>query len=199
MVVGRNVHDGPLGVCLFWCFDQCSKLENHQVRQELNHAAAAAGCEFRCAKKSVDFLSWLGSKKETVLLIADWREAKPIQDELNNRRGISQHDVRICVVAAAVKTFRRASTWARQQHAAHIVVMSGPWLKGATELMQQRKTETCFSRDAAADAVVSTLTTTHEMFSRVSLPNLLKAVQDPQRAAELEHIIRQTMWQTYED
>ena len=142
MAVGRNVHAGQavssplIGMSVFWSFDQCSKLENRQLRQELQDVAAEAGCKFHCAKKAVDFLSWLGCRKETVLLLADWREAKVIQEEL---RDTFRHDMRFCVVAPSVKAFTRSSTWARRHHAADIVVMSGTWLQGAKALMQRKK------------------------------------------------------------
>ena len=172
-------------------------MKNHPLREQLKDVATAAGCEFRYEKKYSDFLSWFQGRRETVLLLADWREAKPIQEQLSKRS--ESCDVRMNVVAQWDKTFHRASTWASMQPAAsNIVVSSGTWLEAAKELVLHQQ-ETSFPGRAAQNLHSPLFMDPHKTFSCVSLPVLVKAVQDPKLAAELERIIRQTMWQTYED
>ena len=208
---GQNIHVGPaavlptVGSCLFWCFDQCAKIQNHQVREELSNFATEAGLEFRWEKNSIGFLSWLQDASGTsgrtgiVLLLADWRQAKAIQQELSKRSESCQHVVRICVVAPAERNFRRASAWAGQQEAgSNIVVVSGSWLKGAQELANGKQ-KTASPRYAAAEMPVYTPVASDHMLGGLSLVSLMKAVRDPRQAAELEHLIQQTMWQLYDD
>ena len=58
-------------------------------------------------------MSWLEDSEERVLLLADWREAKPVMEELGKREG--GHDVLMCVAAQSDKMFRRAVDWATKQ------------------------------------------------------------------------------------
>ena len=58
-------------------------------------------------------MSWLEDSEDRVLLLADWREAKPVMEELGKREG--GHDVLMCVAAQSDKMFRRAVDWATKQ------------------------------------------------------------------------------------
>ena len=49
---------------------------------EMKDIATSLKCKFRYEKKSMGFLSWMKGRTETVLLVADWREAKPIKDSV---------------------------------------------------------------------------------------------------------------------
>ena len=114
--MGRDVIPADvLGTRLVWCFDQCLKLEQLHVRQALKDVAAEHSFKFHCWRKSMGFLSWLEGTGERILLIADWREAKPIVEALGKRS--NKCDIRVCIVAQSEKVLRRATDWVNQQDA----------------------------------------------------------------------------------
>ncbi|CAE7339545.1 unnamed protein product [Symbiodinium sp. CCMP2456] len=171
---------------LVWCFEHCSKPEQAAVRTELAGLATEFGCKFVYHKKSMGFLSWLKGRKGSVLLVADWREAKPIMEEITKQK--QRHDLRMCVVAQTATILRRASLWAgTQRGCAEIMVTSG-FLRHKVEEM-------------IASHVQALRTTGLAVGFRgwLSLPTLLEAVHDPKQAHRLEKLIKQTMWQVYED
>ena len=177
-----------LGTRLVWCFDQCLKLEQLQVRQALKDVAAEYSFKFQCQKKSMDFLSWLEGRKESILLIADWREAKPIVEALNKRS--NECDIRVCIVAQSEKVLRRATDWLNHQVTSFTLSF---WPEAAEELLRRHKKSISFPRS------LSPQPQDNKTCFPLSLPSLMKAVQDPKQAAVLEQVIRNTMWQTYED
>ena len=73
------------------------------------------GYQFTCQKKSTGFLRWLEGMEGRVLLITDWREAKPIMEGLSNLGQIQRIDILMCVVARSDRMFRRAIDWAGKQ------------------------------------------------------------------------------------
>ncbi|CAE7232077.1 unnamed protein product [Symbiodinium natans] len=179
---------GPneLDVWLVWCFEHCLKPEHHDVREGLKHLAATVGCKFVCHKKSMGFLSWLDARKGAKLIIADWREAKPIIEELSMKKHVKHRsDVRMCVVARSEKMFRRASVFVDRQR------------MGGVEIM----VATAFSCQSVEEFVHTCMQTLREKSTRcsLSLPRLVEAIQDPKTAAALAQLLQQNMWQVYED
>ncbi|CAE7645568.1 unnamed protein product [Symbiodinium sp. CCMP2456] len=59
--------------------------EHGDTRRDLMDLAASFGCKFVHHKKVLGFKSWLEGRKGSMLVIADWREAKPAIEELNKR------------------------------------------------------------------------------------------------------------------
>ncbi|CAE7229551.1 unnamed protein product [Symbiodinium sp. CCMP2456] len=180
-----------------WCFEHCLKPEQAVVRKELAALATKFGCKLVCHKKSMSFLRWLEGRKGSTLLVADWREAKPIMEEVSKQKG---HDLRMCVVAQTATILRRASFWARAQNGcAEIMVTPGflrhkveEWIARYVQVVQAKRITEPAMRTCAEIPVRST----NEW---LSLPSLLEAVNDPKQALGLEKLIRQTMWQLYED
>ncbi|CAE6935404.1 unnamed protein product [Symbiodinium natans] len=181
-------------VWLLWCFEHCLKPEHGQVHEELMHLATSLDLKFARHKKAAGFLSWLDSRNSrtvTVLIIADWRETKPIVAELSTR---SNHCVaRMCVVAQSEKMFRNASLFAgRQSTGFEIVVASSFSCESVEELIRS------YVRNAPETTRCGEIDTA-DTSRWLSLPSLRKSIQDPNTARMLEQLIRQTMWQVYED
>ena len=107
----QAVQDGQ--TYLVWCFEHCLKTEHAEARENLKDLADAFGVEFVCEKKSMGLLSWLESRAGTGLLVAEWREAKPIMEELGNRG--NSCNLSTCVVTRTDKPFRRVCHWANQK------------------------------------------------------------------------------------
>ena len=98
---------------LVWCFEHCLKAEHEKERRNLADLANAFGFEFVLEKKCMGFLSWLEGRTGSVLLIAEWREAKPIMEELGKRHIAC--NLSMCVVARTDKMYGRACAWADKQ------------------------------------------------------------------------------------
>ena len=183
-----------------WCFEHCLKPEQALVRKELAALAIKFGCKFVCHKKSMRFLSWLEGRKGSILLVADWREAKPTMEEISKQN--QSHDLCMCVVAQTATILRRASFWARAQNGCAEITVTPGFLRQKVEeliashvqaVQAKRITEPAMricseipARSTGADG-------------RLSLPSLLEAVNDPKQALGLEKLIRETVWRLYED
>ena len=107
---------------LVWCFEHCHKAEHRQTRAELADIAGLFGFDFVCHKKCTGFMSWLKGSTGSVLIVAEWREAKPIMEELDKRNDI--RNFRMCVVARAQKMYNRACAWAEKQNRSTNIVVS---------------------------------------------------------------------------
>ena len=182
-----------------WCFEHCLKPEQAAVRKELAALATRFGC-FVWHKKSMSFLRWLESRKGSILLVADWREAKPITEEISKQD--KGHDLRMCVVAQTATILRRASFWARAQNGCAEIMVTPGFLRHKVEeliasyvqAMQAKRITEPAMRTCSEITVRST-----GADEWLSLSSLLEAVQNPEQALGLEKLIRQTMWQLYED
>ena len=198
-MAAHNPASDGLDVWLVWCFEHCLKPEHGQVHNELMHLATSLDVKFACHKKAAGFLSWLdgrNSRTVTMLIIADWRETKPIAAELSTR---SNHCVaRMCVVAQSEKSFRNASLFAGWQSTGfEIVVASSFTCESVEELIRS------YVRNARETAKCGEINTMQpkpfDTQLLLSLPRLRRSIQDPNTAGMLEQLIRQTMWQVYED
>ena len=179
---------------LVWCFEHCLKPEQAVVRKELAALATKFGCKLVCYKKCMSFLRWLEGMKGSTLLVADWREAKPIMEEISKQnRG---HDLRMCVVAQTATILRRASSWARTQNGCAEIMVSSGFLRHKVEELIASHVQALRMTGLAA---VSHGVKSTGAYGWLSLPNLLEAVHDPKQAHRLEKLIKQTMWQVYED
>ena len=121
----RSIHSRqPAGTStsLVWCFEHCHKAEHRHTRAELADLASQYGFDFLCHKKCMGFMSWLRGSTGSVLLVAEWREAKPIMEELDNWNDIP--DFHMCVVARAKKMYDRACAWAERQSRSKRIVVS---------------------------------------------------------------------------
>ena len=98
---------------LVWCFEHYFQAEHAQAYRYLKNLADAFGFDFVCEKKSMGLLRWLESRAGTILLVAEWREAKPIMEELST--GSIACNVSMCVVTRSEKMFQRARSWVAQQ------------------------------------------------------------------------------------
>ena len=180
---------------LVWCFEHCLKPEQAAVRKELAGLATQYGCKFVLHKKSMSFLSWLEGRRGSVLLVADWREATPIVEEISKQN--QRHNFRMCVVAQTATILRRASLWAgTERGCAEIMVTSG-FLRHKVEELIASHVEALRMTGLAVGFRAGVKSTGG--YGWLSLPNLLEAVHDPKQALGLEKLIKQTMWQVYED
>lgn len=97
---------------LVWCHERCLKQECDVRRQAVSMAAREAGALLICMKKASKFAAWLASKQRPPLvLLTDWREAKPClqaasEQPLQNQPAIT---LVLCDVPAQ---FERAQAWA---------------------------------------------------------------------------------------
>ncbi|CAE7948251.1 unnamed protein product [Symbiodinium sp. KB8] len=185
---------------LVWCFEHCLKPEQAVVRKELAALATRFGCKFVWHKKSMSFLRWLEGRKGSILLVADWREAKPITEEISKQN--KGHDLRMCVVAQTATILRRASFWARTQNGCAEIMVTPGFLRHKVEELIASYVQAVQAKRNTEPAV----RTCSEIPVRctgadewLSLSSLLEAVQNPEQALGLEKLIRQTMWQLYED
>ena len=118
---------------LVWCFEHCQKPEQDELRAQMQNLAEMFGFKFQCHKKYTGFLGWLEGRTGSVLLVAEWREAKPITEALVNRT--EQQDLTTCVVVRSEKMLQRASIWARRQSKADIVLSSGLGVRDVEQLV----------------------------------------------------------------
>ena len=198
-MAGRSacaVQGGEDDVWLVWCFEHCLKPEHRHVRNELVDLATQLGCKFVYHKKSMGFLEWAEGRKGSVLLVADWREAKPIMEEVAKQS--ENHDaliptVRLCIVAQTQKIAHRASLWAGSKE---IMVTCG-FSRQAVEKLVASHVQTVPATCAANPGVENAIKPMPTI--GLSLSSLIQAVRDPKQALQLEQLILQTMWQLYED
>jgi len=194
MALARKPAKQEIRVWLVWCFEHCLKHEQCDVRKELKQCAASTpGCKFVCHKKSMDFLRWLEDREGSTLLIADWREAKPILVELS--KNSKRHNLHLYVVARTEKIFHRASCWAGEQSTGGQIMVTLGFSVEATKKFITRHTE----MDEELPVMPPLQTTSMDTCCLLSLPSLLAVVRDPVQADRLEKLIQNTMWQTYED
>ena len=187
------------GVWLVWCYEHCLQQEQDSVRKELKQLAASTPkCKFVCHKKSKDFLRWQEGRERSTLLIADWREVKPIMEGV--RRSDSQ-SFSLCVVTQTETAFNRASRWADEQGTGEDIVVTLGLSLQATRGFIARNTQKVHepSHEDVPLIPVPMQPKIMDASCWLSLPNLLKAVRDPVQACRLEELIQKTMWQTYED
>ncbi|CAE7525673.1 unnamed protein product, partial [Symbiodinium pilosum] len=78
----------------------------------MRNLAEMFGFNFLCFKKWMGFQSWLQGRTGSVLLVAEWREAKPIMEVLD--KTTEQPDLRMCVVARSEKMLRRADACSKK-------------------------------------------------------------------------------------
>ena len=95
--------------------------EHDKLRARMQELADFFGFKFLCFKKYSGFLSRPEGGTGSTLLVAEWREAKPIVDALN--KTTPQRDVRMCVVVRSAKMLWRACTWAKEQRNSDIMVV----------------------------------------------------------------------------
>ena len=119
---------------IVWCFEHYFKAEHAQARRNLKDLADSFGFEFLCEKKAMALLRWLEGRTATIILVAEWREAKPIMEELGPRNIAC--DVSVCVVTRSEKMFQHARAWAAQQGGGkEILVSEGFSLRKVDELV----------------------------------------------------------------
>ena len=116
---------------LVWCFEYCFKDEHCQTRAELADIAGLFGFDFVCHRKCAGFMSWLQGTTGSVLLFAEWREAKPIMQELDRRN--DSRDFRMCVVTRAKKMHSRACAWAEMQNRSTDIAISFGFMRQTVE------------------------------------------------------------------
>ena len=118
----------------------------------------------------MSLVSWLGGRCGSIVLVADWREAKPIMDWLNTQEdGVN---LRMVVVAQSEKIFRRASTWASHQKTGADILVTPGFSRSIIQEMVASHTHAVQATEVPSeggelDAPVPT---------PLSLPSLLKAV-----------------------
>mmetsp|Transcript_57749 Transcript_57749/g.135312 ORF Transcript_57749/g.135312 Transcript_57749/m.135312 type:complete len:213 (+) Transcript_57749:90-728(+) len=184
-------------VWLVWCFEHCLKPEHRHVRKELVDLATQFGCKFVYHKKSMGFLEWAAGRKGSVLLVADWREAKPIMEELGKQS--KNHDaliptVRLCIVAQTQKIAHRASLWAGNKEITVTLGFSRQAVEKLVASHMQQAVQAARVANPGVEVAIKPVPTTG-----LSLSSLIQAVRDPKQALQLEQLILQTMWQLYED
>ena len=205
------------GFRLAWCYERCKKPENVNTVGELHDIAESFGSKLVLHKKSTAFVNWLRTAKDNIFLLADWREAKPIVEGLGGLRYfMAQRQLRICILAQSQSSYRNASEWAAgiwKTYGRDILVLDGFSSTGVEDFIAQSLEDTGSrvspSRDMDADSTraCSEDLVNDEPFDEpfadyacsLSLPSLMRAVQDPRQAARIEQMLKCAMWQTYED
>ena len=127
----------PGTASLVWCFEHCYRTEHRQTREELAELSARFGFDFFCHQKYTNFISWLQRSTGSILLVAEWREVKPIMDKLD--KGSHKPELRMCVVTRGQKMYHRACQWSKSQSGrANIVVSLGFSRQMVEELITHR-------------------------------------------------------------
>ena len=88
-------------------------------------------------KKCTGFLQWLGdvSSDDTVLLVTDWREAKPIMEGMQE---VLRPLVRMCIIAPNQKSHRSACKWvASEPRDPEIPILQGFAYEDVRQVVEQ--------------------------------------------------------------
>ena len=213
---------------LAWCYERCHKAEHVETLTKLHEVAASLGSTLVCHKKALGFLSWLQTASGNVLLLTDWREAKPIFEGVEHMTegGPQNFKVRMCITATSGRIYGRACEWANSicQNGGWEVVVLDVFSRGGVEEFIVQSTQEARSFYEQENLVPSPCPTyiddvkdktSHSKTSagksdlareaasvciRLSMATLKSALQDPDKATKLEEMIRSTMWhQVYED
>ena len=214
---------------LAWCYERCHKAEQVEALTKLHEVAASLGSTLVCHKKALGFLSWLQDASGKVLLLTDWREAKPIVEGVEHLMdGRPQNfKVRMCIMATSDRIFRRASEWANSiLRGGWEVVVLDVFSRGGLEefivqgsqaarnyyeqenLLPSRcptypndaKDLTSHSPSKTTSPKLELARESASLCIRLSMATLKATLQDPENATKLEEMIRRTMWhQLYED
>ena len=118
---------------LVWCFEHCQKPEQDELRAQMQNLAEMFGFKFLCFKKCMGFQSWLQGRTGSVLLVAEWREAKPIMEAFE--KTTEQLDLRMCVVVRSEQMLRRACAWKKKQPHADIMLASNGSIRDVEQLI----------------------------------------------------------------
>lgn len=98
---------------LVWCHERCLKQECDVRRQAVSMAAREAGALLICMKKASKFAAWLASKhRPPLVLLTDWREAKPCLQAASEQPLQNQPAITL-VLCDVPSQFERAQAWAR--------------------------------------------------------------------------------------
>ncbi|CAE6971540.1 unnamed protein product [Symbiodinium sp. CCMP2592] len=111
---------------LVWCFEHCRKVENQNMHGELGQIASQCGMQLVLHKKFSGFLEWFRdvSSEDTVLLLTDWREVKPIVQGLGGQGQGCPH-LRLCILAQSFTAYRSAVKWVNSQTGREMPVFHG--------------------------------------------------------------------------
>jgi hypothetical protein len=69
---------------LVWCYEHCHKLDNADLRNQFSLMAQKCGAHLVRLKKASTFAEWASHPRPPFILIAEWREAKPLMRVLRN-------------------------------------------------------------------------------------------------------------------
>ena len=132
--------------------ERCHKTDQSETWIQLETVVESFGLSLQRYKKSSGLLNWLEEAQGKVLLLADWREAKPLVEGLDRLEAQGRQDieVRLCIVATSKAIHRRASQWAetiRQDGGMEIVVLDGFSCEGIEDFITQSvaKTQSSFN------------------------------------------------------
>ena len=111
-----GAHSSLARTWLVWCFDQCHAPEEAELKAQMQNLADMFGFDFLCFKKCMSFQTWLEGRTGSILLVAEWREAKPIMEAIHSTT--HQPDLRTLVVVRSEQMRRRACMWAQNHNQA---------------------------------------------------------------------------------
>ncbi|CAE7239897.1 unnamed protein product [Symbiodinium natans] len=176
---------------MVWCFEHCRKMANQSMYTDMAQIAQECGLELIYHKKCEGFLRWLDGLDagDTVLLVADWREAKPIVEGL--RRRLFPY-LWMCVLTQSQASYFHASSWAASHPCGReipvLAELNKELLHAAAGNMAQ----------AVEDAEAAKLAP-----QVIEWPLNLSTLSDPKIRAELavrlQEVIEQSQWEVYED
>mmetsp|Transcript_18791 Transcript_18791/g.43846 ORF Transcript_18791/g.43846 Transcript_18791/m.43846 type:complete len:208 (+) Transcript_18791:63-686(+) len=114
---GENRQPEQASICLVWCFERCFKDEQLNRQKHLSKTAEAFGYNFVCYRKAKGALVSLEASVTDVevVLLADWREVKPLVEGISSmekQKPGSARKIRLGVLAASKRILRRAQEWA---------------------------------------------------------------------------------------
>lgn len=93
---------------LVWCCERCNKLSGSETKNRFQDIAERLGGRLQCLKKAQRIQSH--AVKGNYVLVADWRESKPlvdifVQDPSMNRPAV------ILIMCSSVKSYENAIRW----------------------------------------------------------------------------------------
>lgn len=191
---------------------------------ELGQIATQCGMQLVLHKKFSGYLQWFDdvSSEDTVLLLTDWREAKPIVQGLGGHEG---PHLRLCILAQSQTAVRSATKWVNSQTGREIPVLHGFTYESVLQVALDHMAEAVATIGYMhpAQEVEEPLSQVEEyMLLRSSssnphpiaaqhpeirprsraagvIPTLESLADRAALAARLDEVVQQSQWEVYED
>mmetsp|Transcript_42916 Transcript_42916/g.80062 ORF Transcript_42916/g.80062 Transcript_42916/m.80062 type:complete len:212 (-) Transcript_42916:42-677(-) len=193
---------------LVWCFERCFKASQYHRLKRLTEMAGVMGCHLVCQRKAKGTLAWLEASMPSVpvVVMADWREVKPLVEGIQTMEKEcpgSGKKIRLGVLAASAKIYRRSRDWAASQDGLKAKVAAdfseGVDLEGFIRecvddpLFESSASDPCNASDLCSADV-------SPFVAQPVLERLVWALKDPNKALQIQRMLEESMQhQVYED